>query len=140
MPAGSAEWIASVSARHRTYGSTALGSVWPRILRSNVPGATVRDASEDDATACSAIYAPYVDRRLAEHHRGEQRAAAPGRLRGRTVASGATTVALKHGRLTVMFRLGPRTAAHALIRVSAKLDHELAVTSTLRRHAARRGS
>jgi phosphinothricin acetyltransferase len=25
-----------------------------------VPGATVRDASENDATACSAIYAPYV--------------------------------------------------------------------------------
>jgi hypothetical protein len=44
---------------------------------------------------------------------------------------------LKHGRLTVTFKLGPRTAAHALIRVSAKLDHELAVTSTLRRHAAR---
>ena len=57
-----------------------------------------------------------------------------GRLRGRTVASGAKTVALRHGRLTVMFKLGPRTAAHALIRVSAKLDHELAVTSTLRRH------
>ncbi|MGO9322537.1 MAG: hypothetical protein ACLQBY_17300 [Solirubrobacteraceae bacterium] len=56
-----------------------------------------------------------------------------GRLRGRTVASGAKTVALKHGRLTVVFRLGPRTAARALIRVSAKLDHELAVTSTLRR-------
>ena len=40
------------------------------------------------------------------------------------------------GRLTVTFRLGPRTAAQALIRVSAKLDHELAVTSTLRRPAA----
>ena len=38
-----------------------------------------------------------------------------GRLRGRTVAFGAGTVALKHGRLTVVFRLGPRTAAHALI-------------------------
>jgi L-amino acid N-acyltransferase YncA len=36
------------------------GSVWPRNLRSNVPGATVRDASEDDAPACAAIYAPYV--------------------------------------------------------------------------------
>jgi hypothetical protein len=56
-----------------------------------------------------------------------------GRFRGRTVASGAKTVALKHGRLTVVFMLGPRTAAHAVIRVSAKLDHELAVTSTLRR-------
>jgi hypothetical protein len=59
-----------------------------------------------------------------------------GRLRGRTVASGAKTVALRHGRLTLMFRLGPRTAAHALIRVSAKLDHQLAVTSTLRRKAS----
>jgi hypothetical protein len=56
-----------------------------------------------------------------------------GRLRGRTVASGFKTVALKHGRLTVVFMLGPRTAAHAVIRVSAKLDHGLAVTSTLRR-------
>jgi hypothetical protein len=60
-----------------------------------------------------------------------------GRLRGRTVASGAKTVALRYGRLTVMFRLGPRTAAHALIRVSAKLDHELAVTSTLHRRVLR---
>lgn len=47
------------------------------------------------------------------------------------------TVALKHGRLTVVFRLGPRTAAHALVRVSARLDHELAVTSTLRRQPRR---
>ncbi len=30
------------------------------MLRPNVPGATVRDASEDDAPACAAIYAPYV--------------------------------------------------------------------------------
>jgi hypothetical protein len=30
------------------------------ILRSNVPGATVRDASEGDAETCAAIYAPYV--------------------------------------------------------------------------------
>jgi len=65
---------------------------------------------------------------------GTVRVGFTGRLRGRTVASGARTVALKHGRLTVVFRLGPRTAAHALIRVSAKLDHELAVTSNLRRH------
>ncbi len=60
-----------------------------------------------------------------------------GRLGGRTVASGAKTVALKRGRLTVMFKLGPRTAAHALIRVSAKLGHEQAVTSTLHRHGPR---
>jgi len=45
---------------------------------------------------------------------------------------------LKHGHLTAIFKLGPRTAGHALIRVSAKLDHESAVTSTLHRHAARR--
>jgi L-amino acid N-acyltransferase YncA len=31
-----------------------------RMLRPNVSGATVRDASEDDAPACAAIYAPYV--------------------------------------------------------------------------------
>ena len=30
------------------------------MLRPNVSGATVRDASEDDAPACAAIYAPYV--------------------------------------------------------------------------------
>jgi hypothetical protein len=68
---------------------------------------------------------------------GKVRVGFTGRLRGRTVASGARTVALKRGRLTVMFRLGPRTAAHALIRVSAKLDHELAVTSTLHRPVER---
>jgi hypothetical protein len=64
---------------------------------------------------------------------GRVRVGFTGRLQGRTVASTAKTVALKRGRLTVVFKLGPRTAAHALIRVSAKLDHELAVTSTLRR-------
>jgi hypothetical protein len=62
-----------------------------------------------------------------------------GKLRGRTVASGARMVTLRQGRLTVMFKLGPRTAAHALIRVSARLSHDLAVTSTLRRPGARRG-
>jgi hypothetical protein len=41
------------------------------------------------------------------------------------------------GRLMVTFRLGPRTAAHALIRVSVKLDHEAEVRSTLR-HMPRR--
>jgi hypothetical protein len=66
--------------------------------------------------------------------KGRVRVGFTGRLKGRIVVSAAETVALKHGRLTVTFRLGPRTAAHALIRVSAKLDHEAAVTSTLRRH------
>lgn len=65
---------------------------------------------------------------------GRVRVGFTGRLRGRIVASAAKTVALRHGRLTVRFRLGPRTAAHALIRVSAKLDHETVVTSTLHRH------
>jgi hypothetical protein len=69
---------------------------------------------------------------------GRVRVSFKGRLRGRTVASAAKTIALKRGKLTAIFKLGPRTAAHALIRVSAKLDHELAVTSILRRHAVRR--
>jgi hypothetical protein len=68
---------------------------------------------------------------------GEVRVGFIGRLLGRTVASDAKTMALKHGRLTVIFKLGPRTAAQATIRVSAKLDHELAVTSTLHRRAHR---
>jgi hypothetical protein len=61
---------------------------------------------------------------------GRVRVGFTGRLNGRIVSSGARTVSLKHGRLTATFRLGPRTAAHALIRVSAKLDHDAAVTST----------
>jgi hypothetical protein len=70
---------------------------------------------------------------------GRVRVSLTGRLRDRTVASDTKTFVLKRGKLTAIFKLGPLTAAHALIRVSAKLDHELAVTSTLRRHAARRG-
>lgn len=68
---------------------------------------------------------------------GKVRVGFTGRLKGRIVASAAKTFSLKHGRLTATFRLGPRTAAHALIRVSAKLDHETAVTSTLHRHRHR---
>ena len=64
---------------------------------------------------------------------GKVRVRFTGRLSGKTVASGVRTVALKHGKLTATFRLGPRTAAHALIRVSARLGHQAAVTSTLRR-------
>jgi hypothetical protein len=69
---------------------------------------------------------------------GRVRVSFTGRLQGRTVASGAKTIALKRGKLTVIFKLGPRTAAHALIRVSAKIDHELAVTSTLLRRGTDR--
>ena len=68
---------------------------------------------------------------------GKVRVSFTGRLGGRTVASGAKTVALKHGGLTATFKLGPRTAAHATIRVSARLDHQLAVSSTLHRHPRR---
>jgi hypothetical protein len=64
---------------------------------------------------------------------GNVRVGFTGRLHGRIVASGAKTIALKHGRLTATFRLGPQTAAHALIRVTAWLDHEAPVTSTLQR-------
>ncbi len=66
--------------------------------------------------------------------RGTVRVSFTGQLGGRNVAWGAKTVALEHGRLIATFKLGPRTAAHALIRVSAKLDHQLAVDRTLRRH------
>jgi hypothetical protein len=68
---------------------------------------------------------------------GKVRVSFTGRLHGRTVACGAKTMTLKHGRLTVIWMLGPRTAGHAELRVSAKLGHGPAVTSTLRRHAAR---
>ncbi len=69
---------------------------------------------------------------------GEVRVGFTGRLLGLTVASGAKTKALKHGKLTATFKLGPRTAAHATIRVSAKLDHEAVVVSTLVRPRPRR--
>ncbi len=64
---------------------------------------------------------------------GRVRVGFTGKLKGKLVASAAKAGALKHGRLTLMFRLGPRTAAQGLIRVSARLDHEAAVTSTLHR-------
>jgi hypothetical protein len=69
---------------------------------------------------------------------GEVRVGFTGRLLRRTVASGAKTLALEHGRLTAIFKLGLHTAAHVVIRVSAKLDHEAAVVSTLVRPRPRR--
>jgi len=66
---------------------------------------------------------------------GAVRVSFTGRLGHRTVAQGAKTAALKHGRLALTFDLGPRTAAYAVIRVSARLDHHLAVETTLHRHA-----
>ncbi|HEV3072152.1 MAG TPA: Ig-like domain-containing protein [Solirubrobacteraceae bacterium] len=68
---------------------------------------------------------------------GRVRVSFTGQLGGRTIASCARTLVLKHGRLTATFRLGPRTAAHATIRVSAQLDHERPITSTLHRHATK---
>jgi hypothetical protein len=68
---------------------------------------------------------------------GRVRVSFTGRLKGRIVACATKSGVLKHGRLTVTFKLGPQTAAHALIRVSAKLDHDATVTSTLRRHHRR---
>lgn len=68
---------------------------------------------------------------------GNVRVGFTGRLRGRTVASGTKIVALKRGRLTAIFKLGPRTTAHATIRVSAMLDHQMTISSTLRRHVTR---
>lgn len=66
---------------------------------------------------------------------GKVRVRFTGRLRGRTVALGVKTVALKRGRLTAIFKLGPRTATHASIRVTATLGHGGTVTETLsRRH------
>lgn len=60
------------------------------------------------------------------------------RLGRRILASCARTLALKHGQLTTTFRLGSRTAAHAAIRVSAQLDREPTVTSTLHRPTTKR--
>ena len=68
---------------------------------------------------------------------GTVRVSFTGRLGDRTVAWGAKTVGLEHGRLTATFKLGSRTAAGAVIRVNARLGHQIAVTSTLHRKASR---
>jgi len=68
---------------------------------------------------------------------GTVRVSFVGRLGGRISAWGAKTVSLQHGRLAVTFKLGPRTAVSALLRISAKFDHQPAVTSTLHRDATR---
>ncbi len=64
---------------------------------------------------------------------GRVRVSFTGRLKGKITARGAKTALLKHRRLTVRFKLRRRVAAHALIRISARLDHKAAATSTLRR-------
>lgn len=75
-----------------------------------------------------------VEVRIAEENgTGKVRISFTGRLHSRTVAFAAKIVAFKQDGLTVIFKLDPRTAAKATISVSAKLDHQLAVTSTLQR-------
>jgi hypothetical protein len=69
---------------------------------------------------------------------GKVRVSFTGRLHGRTVAAATRTIVFKVGRLTTTFKLGPRTAAHATIRVSARLDHQPAVTKVLRRQTTAR--
>jgi hypothetical protein len=69
---------------------------------------------------------------------GKVRVSFTGRLHGRTVAAATKTVAFRGGKLTTTFKLGPRTAAHATIRVSARLDHQPAVAAVLKRQATAR--
>jgi phosphinothricin acetyltransferase len=57
------------------------------MLRPDVSGAMVRDASEDDAPACAAIYAPYV-RETAVSFEGEP--PAPVEMAGRIAAAACT--------------------------------------------------
>ncbi len=59
-------------------------------------------------------------------------------LHGRTVAAATRTIAFEGGKLTATFKLGPCTAAHATIRVSARLDHQAAVVALLKRPATAR--
>jgi hypothetical protein len=69
---------------------------------------------------------------------GKVRVSFRGRLHGRTVAAATKTIAFRGGKLTTTFKLGPRTAAHAIIRVSARLDHQPAVAAVLKRQATAR--
>jgi hypothetical protein len=71
---------------------------------------------------------------------GKVRVGVIAKLKGRVVFFSSKTFALNRGRLTVMLKLEPKTAAHASIRVSARFDHEATVTSTLSRHRRRRSA
>jgi hypothetical protein len=51
------------------------------------------------------------------------------RLHNKTVATGTRTGRLVHSKLTEIFRLGPRTAAHAKITISAKLGSQPLVST-----------
>jgi len=76
--------------------------------------------------------------RVRGHGSGKVRVSFTGRLHGRTVAAATRTIAFRGGKLTTTFKLGPRTAAHATIRVSARLDHQPAVAAVLKRRATAR--
>jgi hypothetical protein len=76
--------------------------------------------------------------RVRGHGSGKVRVGFTGRLHGRTVAAATRTIAFKGGKLTTTFKLGPRTAAHGIIRVSARLDHQPAITAVLKRQARAR--
>jgi hypothetical protein len=115
----------------------------PNLGAGTMPG-TSPGASRPGATGGTSP--PKVTIHLSETLRGRElvvhvsgpgtgmvRVSFTGRLRGRAVASGAKTVALERGRLIATFKLGLHTAAYATIRVSAKLDNHLAVSSTLHR-------
>jgi hypothetical protein len=116
--------------------------------RSGAPGSSGPGSSGSGSSANTGSAAPKAKLHLSEslHGRnlivhvsgpanGHVRVNFTGQLADRTVASGTKTVVLEHGKLTVTFRLGPHTAAHATIRVTATLDHYPKATSTLNRHA-----
>jgi len=109
----------------------------PTGLSASVVVPAAGSGAGHSATAMIHVTETLRDRELVVHvtgpTSGRVRVSFTGRLGGRTVASGAKTLALKRGRLTATFKLGPRTAAHAAIRVTARLDHEPAVSSGLRR-------
>jgi hypothetical protein len=62
---------------------------------------------------------------------GRVRVSYTARYHNKTIASNAKTVILKDGPLTVIFKLGAQAATHATIRISAKLNHQPTVESTL---------
>lgn len=64
---------------------------------------------------------------------GRVRVSYTGRLQDHTIAAETKVALLKHGKLTIIFKLGPHTAAHATIRVTAQLNHHPPITRVLRR-------
>jgi hypothetical protein len=107
---------------------------------------TVRAATSDNpgGTGHSTTSTPTIHVSGTVHHRqlilhvtgpvnGRVRVSFTGRLRGKIIAFAAKTTTLKRGHLTTIFRIGPQTAARALIRVTAKLGYAHGVTTTAHR-------